>query len=55
MFELLLEGSFIFDTLGLPLLFLLLQVINLLLKHFYVEFELLFNFNMVTDFSLVIL
>lgn len=55
MFEFLLEGSFVLDTLGLPLLFLLLQVINLLLQDFYVEFELLFHFNMVSDLSFVIL
>lgn len=54
-FEFLLEGCFLFDTLCLPLLLFLLQVVDLLLQDFNVEFELLLDLDMVSNFRFVIL
>ena len=55
MFEFLLDGCFILDTLSFPLFLLLLQIIDLLLQDFDVQLELLLDFNVVSDFCLVIL
>ena len=55
MFELLLEGCLLLDTLRFPLFLLLLQVVDLLLKHLDVQLELLLNLDMVSNLSLVVL
>ena len=54
-FELLLEGCLLLDTLRFPLFLLLLQVVDLLLKHLDVQLELLLNLDMVSNLSLVVL
>ena len=54
-FEFLLKGCFFFLSLGLPLLLFFFQVVDLLLEHLDVQFELLLDFDMVTDLGFVVL
>lgn len=54
-FEFLFECSFLFVTLGFPLLFVLLKVVDLLLEDLDVQLELLLNFDVVPHLRLVLL
>ena len=54
-FEFLLEGCLLLDTLRFPLFLLLFQVVYLLLQHLDVQLELLLNLDMVSNLSLVVL
>lgn len=55
MFEFLLQGRLLLDGLGLPLFLLLLQVVDLLLQHLYVQLQLLLDLDMVSNLSFVVL
>lgn len=55
MFEFLLELLFLLGALGLPFFFLFFQVVDFLLQHLDVQFQLLLDFDMVTNFGLIVL
>ena len=55
MFEFLLQGRLLLDALGFPLFLLLLQVVDLLLQHLYVQLQLLLDLDMVSNLSFVVL
>ena len=55
MFEFLLQGCLLLDALGFPLFLLLLQVVDLLLQHLYVQLQLLLDLDMVSNLSFVVL
>ena len=54
-FEFLLEGCLLLDTLRFPLFLLLLQIVDLLLQHLDMQLELLLNLDMVSNLSFVVL
>ena len=53
--EFLFEGCLFLDAFRFPLFLLLLQIVDLLLKHFDVQLELLLNLDMVSNFSFIVL
>ena len=54
-FEFLLEGCLLLDTLRFPFFLLLLQIVDLLLQHLDMQLELLLNLDMVSNLSFVVL
>ena len=55
MFEFLLKGCLLLDTLRFPFFLLLLQIVDLLLQHLDMQLELLLNLDMVSNLSFVVL